>query len=105
MLMRLSGREPFPVVLPESLLCSTPSSRSAGAACPKAHDGRTGFICDTLDEMCVAVGRLAEINRGVPRGSGTTLRPADHGSVRDAVSTSHRRGGVQRRVSAQRFQD
>jgi glycosyltransferase involved in cell wall biosynthesis len=68
MLMPIEWEEPFPVVLPESLLCGTPVIAFRRGGVPEGiHDGRTGFICDTLDEMCVAVGRLAEINRGACR--------------------------------------
>jgi glycosyltransferase involved in cell wall biosynthesis len=66
--MPIEWEEPFPVVLPESLLCGTPVIAFRRGGVPEGiHDGRTGFICDTLDEMCVAVGRLAEINRGACR--------------------------------------
>ena len=30
-------------------------------------EGRTGFICDTLEDMCAAVGRLGEIDRATCR--------------------------------------
>jgi glycosyltransferase involved in cell wall biosynthesis len=64
MLIPIEWEEPFPVVLPESLLCGTPvvAFRRGGVPEGIAH-GRTGFICDTVDEMCAAVGRLGELRR------------------------------------------
>lgn len=64
LLLPIDWEEPFPVVLPEALLCGTPviAFRRGGVPEGIAH-GRTGFVCDGLDDMCVAVGRLGEIKR------------------------------------------
>lgn len=64
MLLPIEWEEPFPVVLPESLLCGTPvvAFRRGGVPEGIAH-GRTGFICDTVDDMCAAVARLGELSR------------------------------------------
>jgi glycosyltransferase involved in cell wall biosynthesis len=68
MLMPIEWEEPFPVVLPESLLCGTPVVAFRRGGVPEGIDeGRTGFICDTIDEMCAAVGRLAGIDRATCR--------------------------------------
>ena len=68
MLMPIEWEEPFPVVLPESLLCGTPLIAFGRGGVPEGiHDGRTGFVCDTVDEMCAAVGRLSEIDRATCR--------------------------------------
>jgi glycosyltransferase involved in cell wall biosynthesis len=68
MLMPIEWEEPFPVVLPESLLCGTPVVAFRRGGVPEGIDeGRTGFNCDTVEEMCTAVGRLAEIRRDVCR--------------------------------------
>lgn len=64
LLVPIEWEEPFPVILPESLLCGTPiiGFRRGGVPEGIAH-GKTGFICDTADEMKTYVGRLGEINR------------------------------------------
>ena len=68
MLMPIEWEEPFPVVLPESLLCGTPVIAFRRGGVPEGiDDGRTGFNCDTVEEMCAAVGRLGEIDRGTCR--------------------------------------
>lgn len=68
MLMPIEWEEPFPVVLPESLLCGTPVISFRRGGVPEGIDeGRTGFTCDTIDQMCTAVGRLRDINRATCR--------------------------------------
>jgi glycosyltransferase involved in cell wall biosynthesis len=68
MLMPIEWEEPFPVVLPESLLCGTPVVAFRRGGVPEGiEDGRTGFNCDTLDQMCAAVNRLADIDRATCR--------------------------------------
>jgi glycosyltransferase involved in cell wall biosynthesis len=68
MLMPIEWEEPFPVVLPESLLCGTPVIAFRRGGVPEGiEDGKTGFNCDTLEEMCDAVGRLPGINRATCR--------------------------------------
>ena len=68
MLMPIEWDEPFPVVLPESMLCGTPVVAFRRGGVPEGiDDGRTGFNCDTIDEMCAAVGRLAQIDRAACR--------------------------------------
>jgi glycosyltransferase involved in cell wall biosynthesis len=64
LLLPIDWEEPFPVVLPEALLCGTPVVAFRRGGVPEGiAQGRTGFICDTLEDMCVAVGRLGEISR------------------------------------------
>lgn len=68
MLMPIEWEEPFPVVLPESMLCGTPLIAFRRGGVPEGIDhGRTGFLCDTVDEMTALVGRLGEIDRQVVR--------------------------------------
>ena len=68
MLLPIEWEEPFPVVLPESLLCGTPVIAFRRGGVPEGIDhGRTGFNCDTIEEMCAAVARLGEIDRGTCR--------------------------------------
>ena len=68
MLMPIEWEEPFPVVLPESMLCGTPLIAFRRGGVPEGIDhGRTGFLCDTVDEMTALVARLPEIDRAVVR--------------------------------------
>ena len=68
MLMPIEWEEPFPVVLPESMLCGTPLIAFRRGGVPEGIEhGRTGFLCNTVDEMTVLTGRLAEIDRAVVR--------------------------------------
>ena len=68
MLLPIEWEEPFPVVLPESMLCGTPliAFRRGGVPEGIVH-GRTGFLCDTVDEMAALVSRLPEIDRAAVR--------------------------------------
>ena len=48
MLLPIEWEEPFPVVLPESMLCGTPLIAFRRGGVPEGIDhGRTGFLCDT----------------------------------------------------------
>jgi glycosyltransferase involved in cell wall biosynthesis len=68
MLMPIEWEEPFPVVLPEAMLCGTPLIAFRRGGVPEGIDhGRTGFLCDTVDEMAALIGRLPEIDRGEVR--------------------------------------
>ena len=68
MLLPIEWEEPFPVVLPESMLCGTPVIAFRRGGVPEGIDeGRTGFVCDTVDEMAAAVRRLPEIDRAACR--------------------------------------
>jgi len=68
MLMPIEWEEPFPVVLPEAMLCGTPLIAFRRGGVPEGIDhGRTGFLCDTADEMTALVSRLPEIDRATVR--------------------------------------
>jgi glycosyltransferase involved in cell wall biosynthesis len=50
------------------MLCGTPVIGFRRGGVPEGIDhGRTGFVCDTVDEMVDAVRRLPEIDRAVCR--------------------------------------
>jgi glycosyltransferase involved in cell wall biosynthesis len=67
-LMPIEWEEPFPVVLPESMLCGTPLIAFRRGGIPEGIDhDRTGFLCETVDEMTALVGRLASIDRRTVR--------------------------------------
>ena len=52
-------------------MCGTPIIAFRRGGVPEGIDhGRTGFVCDTVDEMAAAVGRLGEIDRATCRAEG-----------------------------------
>lgn len=64
LLLPIEWEEPFPVVLPEALLCGTPVIAFRRGGVPEGiTQSVTGFVCDTLDEMCDCVERLPAISR------------------------------------------
>ena len=55
--------EPFGLVLIESLAAGTPVIALRRGSVPEIlEDGVTGFICENVDEMVAAVGRLDQID-------------------------------------------
>ncbi len=64
MLLPVEWDEPFPGVISESLLCGVPVIAFRRGGIPEGiDDGKTGFLCDTVDEMVQCVKRLPEIDR------------------------------------------
>lgn len=60
--------EPFGLVMAEALACATPVIALPFGAAPEiVDDGTTGFLCDDLDDMVAAVGRLDRIDRAACR--------------------------------------
>ena len=60
--------EPFGLVMIESLAAGTPVIALRRGAVPEVLvDGVTGFICDDVEQMTAAVGRLHEIDRAACR--------------------------------------
>jgi glycosyltransferase involved in cell wall biosynthesis len=56
--------EPFGLVMIEAMACGTPVIALRQGAVPEVvDDGRTGFICDSVEEMVLSAGRLGEIDR------------------------------------------
>jgi glycosyltransferase involved in cell wall biosynthesis len=64
MLFPITWREPFGLVMIESMAAGTPVIATRMGSTPEViADGKTGFIGDTIDDCVAAVGRLAEIDR------------------------------------------
>lgn len=64
LLFPIRWKEPFGIVMVESLACGTPVIATRCASTPEViEDGVTGFLCDSEDEMVEAVARLAAIDR------------------------------------------
>jgi glycosyltransferase involved in cell wall biosynthesis len=60
--------EPFGLVMTEAMASGTPVIAFRNGAAPEViEDGKTGFLVDTLDEMCEAVERAREIDPRVAR--------------------------------------
>jgi len=60
--------EPFGLIVIEALACGTPViARRRGSVPELITHGRTGFVCESEDEMVAAVGRLDELQRAVCR--------------------------------------
>lgn len=64
MLMPLKWEEPFGVTMIESMASGTPVIALRRGSVPEViADGKTGFICETIDEMVEAVGKIHQIDR------------------------------------------
>lgn len=71
LLLPIEWDEPFPVVLPEALLCGTPVIAFRNGGVPEGIvEGKTGFVCDTVEEMATLVNKLSEIDRKECRAEG-----------------------------------
>ncbi len=64
LLMPVLWEEPFGIVMAEALSCGTPVIGFGRGAVPEVVDeGRTGFVCATLDDMADRIGRIGELDR------------------------------------------
>ncbi len=64
LLFPIQWNEPFAVALVEALAGGLPAIAFRRASAPEAiADGKTGFLCDSVDEMAAAVRRVHEISR------------------------------------------
>ena len=55
--------EPFGLAMAEAMACGTPViARRVGSVPEVVVDGRTGFICDSVEEMVLAARRIPTIN-------------------------------------------
>jgi glycosyltransferase involved in cell wall biosynthesis len=67
-LMPIQWPEPFGLVMAEANACGTPVLAFRRGAAPEVvADGETGFVVDTVEEMCAALGRLDEIDAAACR--------------------------------------
>ena len=68
--MPIRWREPFGLVMVESLACGTPVIAFPEGSAPEiVEDGRTGFVVEDEHAMASAVGRLGEIDPAACRDS------------------------------------
>lgn len=64
MLFPITWREPFGLVMVESMAAGTPVlARPLGSVPEVIRDGHTGFICDRVEDFVKAIARLSEIDR------------------------------------------
>lgn len=89
--------EPFGLVMIESMAAGTPVVALRRGSVPEVIvDGVTGFVCDDVDEMVAAVGRIGEIDREAcrrrARDFGVARMCAGYESVYDEVT--RRRAGT-----------
>lgn len=67
-LFPITWREPFGLVMVESMASGTPViAMNLGSASEVIDQGRTGFICQNVDECVAALDRIYEIDRRVCR--------------------------------------
>jgi hypothetical protein len=60
--------EPFGLVMAEAMATGTPVIAGRFGSVPEViEDGRTGFICDSVEEMALAAERVAELDRAACR--------------------------------------
>lgn len=68
LLFPIRWKEPFGIVMVESLACGTPVIATRCASTPEViEDGVTGFLCDDEEAMVAAVARIGSIDRAVCR--------------------------------------
>ncbi len=62
-LFPITWAEPFGLVMIEAMAAGTPVLALRRGSVPEiVEHGRTGFVCDTLDELVAAIGRIDEID-------------------------------------------
>lgn len=68
LLMPIEWEEPFGIVMAEALACGTPVIGFARGSVPEVvREGLNGYLCRTVEEAAVAVGRLDRIDRAAVR--------------------------------------
>ena len=92
--MPIRWREPFGLVMVESLACGTPVIAFREGSAPEVvEDGETGFIVDDEHAMARAVERLGEIDPAACRGAceRALRRPGGRARLRGGLSCCDRR--------------
>lgn len=60
--------EPFGLVMVEAMACGTPVLAFAEGAAPEIiEDGKTGFLCQDVDEMATRIGQVDQLERSACR--------------------------------------
>ena len=63
LLFPIDWEEPFGLVMVEAMACGTPVIALRRGSVPEVvEDGHTGFVCDSIEEMVDACGRLDELD-------------------------------------------
>jgi len=63
-LLPLQWEEPFGLVMTEAMACGTPVIALRRGSAPEViKDGETGFVCDHIQDMVEAVGKIDQIDR------------------------------------------
>lgn len=63
-LFPITWREPFGLVMPESMVCGTPVIAMAmGSALEIIVHGKTGFLCHSIEECVEAIAKVPELDR------------------------------------------
>ncbi|MBD2079987.1 glycosyltransferase family 4 protein [Leptolyngbya sp. FACHB-17] len=67
-LFPITWKEPFGLVMVEAMAAGTPVVGMRLGSVPEVvQDGKTGFLCETIDDCVAALDRLAEIDRAMCR--------------------------------------
>ncbi|MEO7837665.1 MAG: glycosyltransferase, partial [Acidimicrobiales bacterium] len=70
LLFPIRWNEPFGMVMVEALACGTPVIAFPEGAAPEViEEGRTGFLCDNIDDMAATIPRVDGIDRGTCRAA------------------------------------
>ena len=97
LLFPINWPEPFGLVMVEAMACGTPViARRLGSAPEVVRDGRTGFLCSTVDEMVAACQKLDTIDRAFCRDD-VEKRFSAHAMARGYVDVYQRVTGIRER--------